>query len=115
MQLAGTARIWPSGDEPRRGCSISRSSIGASDSEFAPEAYIQHPAGQALQMPLRVATYSRFSTDLQNAASAADQTRACRRYAEGWPAAGLVDTEIRFSNPIGGFHAATSVQPGVQA
>ena len=34
-------------------------------------------------MPLRVATYSRFSTDLQNAASAADQTRACRRYAEG--------------------------------
>jgi hypothetical protein len=32
-----------------------------------------------------------------------------------WPAAGLVDTEIRFSNPIGGFHAATSVQPGVQA
>jgi transposase len=32
-----------------------------------------------------------------------------------WPAAGLVDTEIRFSNRIGGFHAATSVQPRVQA
>lgn len=31
-----------------------------------------------------------------------------------WPAAGLVDTEIRFSNRIGGFHAATSVQPRVQ-
>jgi hypothetical protein len=27
----------------------------------------------------------------------------------------LVDTEIRFSNRIGGFHAATSVQPRVQA
>ena len=33
----------------------------------------------------------------------------------GWPAAGLVDTEIRFSNRIGGFHAATSVRPGVHA
>ena len=32
-----------------------------------------------------------------------------------WPAAGLVDTEIRFSNLIGGFHAATSVQPRIQA
>ena len=38
-----------------------------------------------------------------------------RRAWNAWPAAGLVDTEIRFSNPIGGFHAATSVQPGVQA
>jgi len=28
-----------------------------------------------------------------------------------WPAAGLVDTEIRFSNPIGGFHAAPGIQP----
>lgn len=37
-------------------------------------------------MTLRVATYSRFSTDLQNSASAADQTRACRCYAGamGW-------------------------------
>ncbi len=34
---------------------------------------------------------------------------------DDWPAAGLVDTEIRFSNRIGGFHAATSVQPRVQA
>lgn len=38
-----------------------------------------------------------------------------RAQAPGWPAAGLVDTEIRFSNRIGGFHAATSVQPRVQA
>ena len=40
----------------------------------------------SLLMPIRVATYSRFSTDLQNAASALDQTRACRPYAEsmGW-------------------------------
>ncbi len=37
-------------------------------------------------MPIRVAIYSRYSTDQQNAASAADQTRACRRFAEsmGW-------------------------------
>ena len=32
-----------------------------------------------------------------------------------WPAAGLVDTEIRFSNRIGGPHAATGIQSGVQS
>ena len=32
-----------------------------------------------------------------------------------WPAAGLVDTEIRFSNRIGGPNAATSIQSGVQS
>ena len=38
-----------------------------------------------------------------------------RKLGEDWPAAGLVDREIRFSNPIGGPHAATDIQPGVQA
>jgi hypothetical protein len=32
-----------------------------------------------------------------------------------WPAAGFVDTEIRFFNPIGVRDAATSVRPRVQA
>lgn len=32
-----------------------------------------------------------------------------------WPAAGLVDTEIRFSNPIEVRDAATNAQPRVQA
>jgi DNA invertase Pin-like site-specific DNA recombinase len=39
---------------------------------------------------LRAVTYSRFSSDLQNPRSAADQTRACRLYAEsqGWVVVG---------------------------
>ena len=46
-------------------------------------------------MALRVAIYSRFSTDLQNAASAADQTRACRRFAEGmgWQVVGTYEDQ----------------------
>ncbi|WP_160123310.1 response regulator [Rhodovarius lipocyclicus] len=32
-----------------------------------------------------------------------------------WPAASLVDTEIRFSNRIGGPHAAAGIQSGVQS
>jgi hypothetical protein len=35
--------------------------------------------------------------------------------ASQWPAAGLGDTEIRLSNRIEGLHAATSIQPRVQA
>ena len=41
-------------------------------------------------MTLRVVTYARFSSDLQNPRSAADQTRACSLYAEaqGWVVVG---------------------------
>ncbi|WP_240608287.1 recombinase family protein [Pararhodobacter oceanensis] len=36
--------------------------------------------------PIRVAIYARFSTDLQNPKSTADQERECRKHAEreGW-------------------------------
>lgn len=38
-----------------------------------------------------------------------------REVCDIWPAAGSMDTEIRFSNRIGGPHAATDIQSGVQS
>ena len=51
------------------------------------------PEGQPHErgaMTMRAVTYSRFSSDQQNPASAADQTAACRRYAQaqGWQVVG---------------------------
>ena len=44
-------------------------------------------------MTMRAVTYSRFSSDQQNPASAADQTAACRRYAQaqGWQVVGCYE------------------------
>ena len=91
-------------DRAAPGSAVTASTIRGTNLRSASSLPISNDARSALPSRARMESRSAGFTALSS-----------RRQRARWPAAGLVDTEIRFSNRIGGFHAATSVQPRVQA